>query len=89
MSRSERDLVTALRDELASIDPSRLCDRVAEADGLGPGPIGREASVARLAVRLRRAAETASSAPLDWATAGDQVITPSALIAAPAGATVN
>ena len=71
MSRSERDLVTALRDELAAIDPSRPCDRVAEADGLGPGPTGREASVARLAVRLRRAAETASATPFDWAIAGD------------------
>ena len=49
MTRTERDLVTALRDELAAIDPSRACDRLAEADALGPGPIGREASVARLA----------------------------------------
>lgn len=71
MSRSERDLVTALRDELAAIDPSRPCDRVAETDGLGPGPTGRETSVARLAVRLRRAAETASATPFDWATVGD------------------
>ena len=38
VTRSERDLVTALRDELAAIDPSRPCDRVAEVDGLGPGP---------------------------------------------------
>jgi DNA-binding protein WhiA len=71
MTRSERDLVTALRDELAAIDPSRRCDRLAEADGLGPGPIGREASVARLAVRLRRAAETASADPFEWTTAGE------------------
>ena len=41
VTRSERDLVTALRDELAAIDPSRACDRVAEVDGLGPDPIGR------------------------------------------------
>jgi DNA-binding protein WhiA len=71
MSRSERDLVTALRDELAAVDPSRPCDRVAEADGLGPGPIGREASVARLAVRLRRAAERASTTRFDWTGAAD------------------
>jgi DNA-binding transcriptional regulator WhiA len=71
VSRSERDLVTALRDELAAIDPSRSCDRIAEADGLGPGPVGREPSVARLAVRLRHAAERASAAPFDWAGAGD------------------
>ena len=38
VSRSERDLVTALRAELAAIDPSRPCDRVAEVDGLGPEP---------------------------------------------------
>ncbi len=57
MTRSERDLVTALRDELAAIDPSRACDRVAEVDGLGPDPIGREPSVARLAIRLRRQGE--------------------------------
>jgi hypothetical protein len=71
MSRSERDLVTALRDELAGIDPSRPCDRVAEADGLGPGPTGRETSVARLGVRLRRTSETGSSAPFSWTGAGD------------------
>jgi len=71
MSRSERDLVTALRDELAAVDPSRPCDRVAEADGLGPGPIGREPSVARLAVRLRRAGERASTSPFDWTKARD------------------
>jgi DNA-binding protein WhiA len=71
MSRSERDLVTALRDELAAIVPSRRCDRIAEGDGLGPGPTGREASVARLGVRLRRAAETAAVTPFAWATAGD------------------
>ena len=71
MTRSERDLVTALRDELAAIDPSRPCDRLAEAHGLGPGPIGREASVARLAVRLRRAAETVAADPFEWTTAGE------------------
>jgi DNA-binding protein WhiA len=71
VSRSERDLVTALRDELAAIDPSRTCDRVAEADGLGAGPSGREASVARLAVRLRRAAQVGSATPFEWSMAGD------------------
>ena len=68
MSRSERDLVTALRDELAAIDPSRACDRVAEEDGLGPGPTGREASIARLAHRLRRLGKDRTSiTPFDWA----------------------
>jgi DNA-binding protein WhiA len=71
MGRSERDLVTALRDELAAVDPSRACDRIAEADGLGPGPIGREPSVARLAVRLRHVVQRASAVPFDWTAAGD------------------
>ena len=60
MSRSERDLVIALRAELAAIDPARTCDRIAEAQGLGAGPrasVPREGPVARLAVRLRRGAE--------------------------------
>jgi hypothetical protein len=47
MSRSERDLVTALRDELAAIDPSRACDRTAELAGLAttvePASRGRPA----------------------------------------------
>ena len=62
MSRSERDLVIALRAELAAIDPARVCDRTAEAQGLGAGPRAsthREGPVARLAVRLRRGAEEA------------------------------
>jgi hypothetical protein len=52
MTRSERDLVAALRAELAAIDPSRACDREAESAGLGGGSGGREGPVARLAVRL-------------------------------------
>ena len=72
MSRAERDLVTALRDELAAVDPSRSCDRAAEAGGLGPGAVGREASVARLAVRLRRSRErslAAATSEFDWSSA--------------------
>jgi hypothetical protein len=46
--------VAALRAELASIDPQRACDRVAESAGLGSGLVTREASIARLAVRLGR-----------------------------------
>lgn len=60
MSRGEQDLVTALRDELAAIDPSRACDRAAESSGLGTSPIRREASVARLSVRLRRSTDVDS-----------------------------
>ncbi len=64
MSRGERDLVTALRDELAAIDPSRACDRAAESVGLGAGSIRREVSVARLAVRLRRSTDTDGGASM-------------------------
>jgi DNA-binding protein WhiA len=73
MSRAERDLVTALRDELAAVDPSRSCDRVAEAAGLGTAKVERETSVARLAVRLRRTGEGSArvTAPFDWASAAD------------------
>ncbi len=56
MSQSDRDLVAALRAELAAIDPARPCDRAAEAAGLGAGLATREAAVARLAVRLGREA---------------------------------
>jgi DNA-binding transcriptional regulator WhiA len=71
VSRSERDLVTALRDELAAIAPSRPCDRVAEVEGLGPEPTGREASVARLAHRLRRLGEGRAGAAFSWPAAAD------------------
>lgn len=52
MSGSDRDLVTALRGELAAVDPARPCDRIAEIAGLGPRLVTREAAVARLALRL-------------------------------------
>ncbi len=59
MTSSDRDQVAALRAELAAIDPQRACDRIAESVGLGPGLATREASIARLAVRLGR--ETAAT----------------------------
>ncbi len=52
MTRAERDLVAALRAELAAVDPSRTCDRDAESAGLGASLATRDAAVARLAVRL-------------------------------------
>ena len=70
VTRSERDLVTALRDELAAIDPSRACDRMAEIDGLGPAPTGREASVGRLAHRLARSGKGSTAAPFAWDIGG-------------------
>lgn len=67
MSRSDRDLVLALRAELAAIDPSRPCDRRAEAIALGATGAGRgtrhDAPLARLLVRLGREIEEATSAP--------------------------
>ena len=54
MTRSERDLVTALRSELAAIDPARPCDRRSEAAGLASAAPAREGPVARLAIRLGR-----------------------------------
>jgi cell division protein WhiA len=56
MARTERDLVLALRAELAGIDPARDCDREAERLGLEVDLPGRwrDATLARLAVRLAR-----------------------------------
>jgi len=54
VSESDRDLVAALRSELAGIDPPRACDRRAEMAGLGAALATREPSVARLALRLER-----------------------------------
>jgi DNA-binding transcriptional regulator WhiA len=51
---TDRDLVSAIRTELAAIVPSRACDRAAESAGLGTALAPREAAVARLAVRLGR-----------------------------------
>lgn len=80
MSRSERDLVAALRAEIAAVDPSRACDRAAESAGLGGTPVrtvaARRSTVARLLVRLRRSGSRSSGTavdapPFDWATAAD------------------
>ena len=75
MTRSERDLVVALRSELAGIDPARACDRLAEAAGLGDDAWNREPAVTRLAVRLeRRSGERAGAGgapPFDWDAAAD------------------
>jgi DNA-binding protein WhiA len=70
VTSSERDLVAALRNELAAVDPARPCDRLAEAAGLGSDLGVREPAVTRLAVRLRRAADP-SSMPFDWSASAD------------------
>jgi hypothetical protein len=61
VTASDRDLVAALRAELAAVDQSRPCDRRAEAQGLGPMLATREPSIARLAVRLGAHAEESRS----------------------------
>ena len=80
MTRSERDLVSALRSELAAIDPSRPCDRRAEAAGLGAATPTREGPVARLAIRLDRgrghgrdpvSADDTGGGTFDWASAAE------------------
>ena len=68
----DSDLVAALRAELASIDPSRACDRVAESAGLGPAPRTGEPAIARLAFRLgHRAGE---SSRFDWPAAPEHCL---------------
>jgi DNA-binding protein WhiA len=52
VTRAERDLVAALRAELAAVDTPRPCDRRALAAGLGATGIDRDAVTARLGVRL-------------------------------------
>lgn len=54
MTAADRDLVAALRAELASIDPDRACDRAAERAGLAGAGVPRDPVIARLAVRLAR-----------------------------------
>lgn len=81
MATADRDLVAALRAELAAIDPARDCDREAEQAGLEPGTRWRDATLARLAVRLARRegaregergpASDASPPPFDWAARPD------------------
>jgi LAGLIDADG DNA endonuclease family protein/WhiA-like protein len=79
VSRSERDLVAALRAEIAAVNPSRPCDRAAESAGLDATPgrtlAARRSTVGRLLVRLRRsgsrAPDDAATPPFDWAAAAD------------------
>jgi WhiA-like protein/LAGLIDADG DNA endonuclease family protein len=78
VSHAERDLVEALRAEVAAIDPSRPCDRRAESAGLEGALIGRRAVVDRLLVRLRRSGPSATpgapaavAASFDWDGARD------------------
>ena len=87
MSGSDRDLVLALRAELAAIDPARACARRAEAVALADVDVARDGPMARLLLRLapERAAVIArrdstgrasdpvasSVADFDWAASSD------------------
>lgn len=64
------DLATALRAELAAIEPARRCCRAAERAGLGVAATGRARTplLGRLAVRLDDAAQ---GVQFDWANAAE------------------
>jgi DNA-binding protein WhiA len=63
------DLATALRAELAAIEPARRCCRAAERAGLGAAAQGRARTplLGRLAVRL----DDAAQGPFNWLTAAE------------------
>jgi len=71
VSTADRDLVAALRAELAAIDPARACDLAAELAGLASTPRAGESArdpvLARLTVRLARRGSAATNGPFDWA----------------------
>jgi len=69
-SARDRDLVDAIRAELAAVRPARACCRDAEWAGLGDAATGhaRTPVVARLAVRLEA---SGGGGPFDWAVARD------------------
>ncbi len=52
MTAQDRDLVLALRAELAAVDPSRACDRSALAIAIGGADTTRDPVLRRLAIRL-------------------------------------
>lgn len=81
MTSTDRDLVVALRAEIAAVDPARPCDRAAEAAGLGVRLATREPSIARLALRLGgRPAAAPSAARPAAASAHDSTATPARLV---------
>lgn len=72
MTTSDRELVAAIRGEIAAIDPTRACDRAAEWAGLTEGAgtaTLRDPALQRLAVRLERLrpGDEAPSPVFDWA----------------------
>lgn len=77
MAGADRDLVAALRAELAAVEPARACDRAAEAAGLGTAVVrGDRPALARLMVRLLREDDAlgirgATARTFDWDGAAD------------------
>lgn len=75
MTAQDRDLVLALRAELAAVDPSRACDRRALAIAIGGADTTRDPVLRRMAIRLglgsRRDAEAGRGATLGDGAAGD------------------
>ncbi len=70
MSESERDLVAALRAELAAIEPARPCDRAAERAGVRNPARRDDPVIGRLLVRLARGGDgirvdRANASPID------------------------
>ncbi|HEY5488061.1 MAG TPA: DNA-binding protein WhiA [Candidatus Limnocylindrales bacterium] len=63
MTTPERNLVEAMRAELAAIDPPRRCCRQAEAAGLEGALRPRRRATARLVLRLRRWKEVQGAVP--------------------------
>jgi hypothetical protein len=78
VSGSDRDLVLALRSELAAIDPSRPCDRRAEALALADVGAARDGPLARLLLRLAR--ERASVRAGDDRGAAEPGLSPDAAV---------
>jgi DNA-binding protein WhiA len=70
--RAARDIVEALRAELAAVEPGRACCRAALRAGLGAAATGHapNAVVARLAVRLERPVP-GHQPPFDWEQAAE------------------
>ena len=81
MTTAERDLVEALRAELAAIDPPRRCCRAAESAGLAGAFEPRRRPIARLTLRLGRdrsgegtaepGGPVREPAPFEWARAAE------------------
>lgn len=67
MAHSDRELVAAIRMELAAIEPARRCDRAAEASALAGAPPNRQRDLARTSFRLGRGAP--ASDVFEWAAA--------------------